>query len=92
MPLAAPGLLPPARRSAVCVRHLGVGVGPEPALDTDWLKVLPLSAAGEVTEAARRPDVSDVAWSRKGKEGVNTWSEAAGKESNVRKSSILETI
>ena len=40
--------------------HLGVGVGKEPSINVDGLEVFALTATIEVTEAARRPDVSDV--------------------------------
>lgn len=68
--LVAPGLVPPAGGSAVGVGHLGVGVGPEPSLNVDGLQVFTLGAAREVTEAARRPDVGDVAWRERGRGGV----------------------
>jgi len=58
-----PGANPIRPFSVVLVgwEDLGVGSRPEPAQNVDWLQVLSLIAASEVAQAARRPDVGNVA-------------------------------
>lgn len=54
-----PGLVGPAWRRGVGGRHFDSGSGPEPTVDVDRLKVVPVTAF-EVAEPTGSPDVGQV--------------------------------